>query len=213
MATHGLLLKPSKKKQKIKHYYHPVLGLQGHDQEYFKQRFDISPNTSVFSIWRSKFDEYIFPVINLRGLTRGYNVRQPNWKGNPRPPRKGQEGKPKSRIFPSNEEPMQSFHGLYSHDSRLIVVEDQVSALRVAECGFICVALCGVEANVDKIREWAQVKPSEVIIALDKDATSKAFKMARKWGLAFPKIRVAMLEKDLKDELDISDIPDILGLS
>jgi len=214
VPTAGQLIPASRKTPKTRPYHYPVLPLEVCDEEYFYQRFEIANTEHIF---RSERDEYILPILDARGLTRGYTVRQPVWSGSPQAPRGGTTFStvPKARCFPHVPEPMQSFYfpgsGLYRRQQTLVAVEDQVSAIKVAQEGFTAVALCGTTVNMDKIREWSTLSPAQVLIALDADATGEAFKIARRWGLAFPVVRVVMLERDLKDELS-SDIAHVLGV-
>lgn len=96
--------------------------------------------------------------------------------------------------------PVQSWY--LDTSNRLVLVEDILSAIRVQQLGLSACALLGTHLNNDKVREISLFKPGEVIIALDEDATDEAFKLAGRWGLAFPKIRVAILERDFKDDTD-----------
>lgn len=215
VATAAGLLQPSRKQQKLREYYHPVLPLEACDEDFFYQRFEITKTESVF---RSERGEYIFAILDSRGYTRGYTVRQPTWAGEPQAPRTGDERTttPKARCFPHTPQPMQSFYVPNPLDAcrpqTLVAVEDQVSAIKVAEAGFKTVALCGTGVNLDKVREWSALSPQEVLIALDEDATQEAFKIARRWGLAFPTVRVVLLQQDLKDSL-LEEIPEILGVT
>lgn len=212
VPTAAALLRPEKRQQKLREYWYPVRTVVGDDIGYFAERFQLSPDSTEQYIRTSDFDEYIFPVLNPRGLARGYVIRQPWWSGTPSCWRSGREGKPKAQTFPHAREPMQSFYiPDTANNSTLVVVEDQISAIKICQTGHKSVALLGTNADADKVREWSLFRPYEVILALDKDATSKAFKIARKWGLAFRSTRVAMLEQDLKDE-DLWDIPGVLGL-
>lgn len=212
VGTHGSIVKPGIVKQKLREYWHPVRGLTSNDVTYFMHRFQINPTTSTLYIKGSDFDEYIFPIYDIRGLERGYQVRQPAWQGKVRPPRSGRDDAPKARTFPHVREPMQSFYlGGGNTGDLLVVVEDPVSAIKVAQLGVNCVALLGTTVNADKVREWSLLKPKQVLIALDEDATDVAFKIGRKWGLAFEKTRVVCLDFDLKDT-DLEDILDILGV-
>lgn len=214
VATAAVLQTPTKHKYKVREYYHPVLPLETEDEDYFYARFEISDTSQIF---RSERDEYIFPIISPRGYTRGYTVRQPSWSGSPESPRTGygRSSVPKARCFPHSEEPMQSFYppkaDIHGRQQTLVVVEDQVSAIKVSQKGFTAVALCGTSVNADKVREWGSFHPSQVLVALDADATSEAFKIARRWGLAFSTLRVVILLQDLKDSLS-EDIPEILGV-
>jgi DNA primase len=80
-----------------------------------------------------------------------------------------------------------------------VIVEDQLSAIRlVSTTGGRAIALLGTDLNQEKVSEIAK-HCKEVTLALDKDATAKAFKLASLWGNAFEKFTVVRLEQDIKD--------------
>jgi hypothetical protein len=201
-----------------------TLPLENKDLEYFRDRFEIIAGGDWDDIvgryiFRTEEDEYLFPIID-RGHIRGYNVRQPSWGGSPAAPRKGRPGRPRSRVFMENQLPAQSTYagpelraGRFLERKHVVLVEDQLSAMKVAQLDVIAygVALMGTDLNVERVREIAMLRPDVVYLAFDADATSLAFKHAREFGLAFPKVRVVILEKDLKDT-KLSDIPGVLGL-
>jgi hypothetical protein len=148
--------------------------------------------------------EPLLHVLSPSGLLRGYVKRAIFW---------GEAGTgPKTVSYAEDlEQPFLSWHGAYGRP--LVLVEDIVSAAKVAAAGACGVALLGNALNAEKVREIARNGGStgEVVIALDADATALAFEQARKWGMAFRKCRVAILERDLKEE-DVADIANILGL-
>ena len=76
-----------------------------------------------------------------------------------------------------------------------VVVEDCASACAVSN-DFAGVALMGTSLPTEYI-DILQKKFSNIIVALDRDATSKAFDIARELGYT-SKSRVVMLEDDLK---------------
>lgn len=94
----------------------------------------------------------------------------------------------------------------------IVLVEDQISAMKVAQVGAVGVALLGTNLTFDKIHELQQAAPTEVIVALDGDATQRAFDMVRNYSPAFRSMRVAVLQQDLKD-LQRNDVLSALGLS
>lgn len=117
---------------------------------------------------------------------------------------------PKTRLFmnDSRQLPMSWY---WQNNDVIVLTEDQLSAMKVYQAGFTGVALLGTHLEVQRVREIGTQKPSRVIIALDADATALALGMARTWGLAFNKTRVAVLEHDLKD-IPRGDIAEALGL-
>lgn len=184
-----------------------IYPLSQASQRFFAERYELSADVATGFIQETE-SEYVLPIYDPLGHERGVNVRQP-WKG---APLKGADGKPKSLIYMSSASPVQAF---YYEDSTLpmVVCEDQLSAIKVADSGLAnAVALLGTHMDATRVQEIAMLHPKEVIIAMDEDATSKAFLAARKWGLAFRKIRVTMLGKDLKDT-PMADFAGVLGIN
>lgn len=203
--TIGALVPASKPKprSKLRPYRGEILPLSEEQEEFLIERF---PMHTIPSCIRSTGDgRYVLPIMNPYGYERGYLLRNfpesglSDWDG------------PKAMVYMHADGPVMSWFpaGDYEH---LVLVEDQISAWCAQLAGISACALIGTHLNNDKVREIAVQQPKEVIIALDADATEEAFKLARKWGLAFNKTRVAVLERDLKDEHDLFDIPEVLGV-
>ena len=94
---------------------------------------------------------------------------------------------------------------LSDNDSKsLLVVEDCFSAIR-ASVHRDAAAILGTNLNGTKLLDAARNYDS-ITLALDKDATAKAFRLQREFSSILP-IKVLPLEKDLKnlseDELKI----------
>ena len=198
---------------KLSTYHHPILPLDDADEQFFWDRFGLANMAGIFVSMR---DEYILAITSPLGYSRGYTVRQPVWKGTPQAPRQGftypdGSSPPKAKIYNHVAEPMQSFCRSHITNEVLVVVEDQISAMKVAQIGVASVALGGTGVNLAKVREWTSIGAQSVLLALDADATDQAFRIARKWHPAFDHLRVVMLEQDLKDS-DNDDILSILGI-
>jgi hypothetical protein len=200
----GELLPPNKKRTKLKPYTRDFLPLGIEDRQYFEERFDHFPH----DVRKTDDGRYLLPVYTPNQYVRGWVVREPwdDWA-----PVSGTGRLPKAVLYMHAAGPTQSWYHILSGPRKVVLVEDQMSGYAVQQAGVSACALMGTQLDNDKIREIAQQKPDEVIIALDADATDQAFKLARKWGLAFRKTRVAILQRDLKDE-QLSEIPHILGL-
>lgn len=201
----------SEKRSIVRPYRGSTWGLGETDFTFFENRFHLLRST-LDGVRISEEGEYLFPIFSPIRQKRGYVLRQPSWSGLPACPRLADPGKAKAITYPEADEPMQSFYGPRKHD-RLVVVEDQLSAMRIAQdTGVSAVALLGTGTNAAKVREWQLISPTEVIIALDEDATGNAFAMAKKWGMAFSLTRVAILARDLKDEAPGRKIAEALNL-
>lgn len=80
----------------------------------------------------------------------------------------------------------------------VFVVEDALSALCVAKYAF-CVSLQGTQLPQTRLLELVEYAgPMPIVLALDKDATSKAIKYVNDYKY-LADIQVLALEKDIKD--------------
>lgn len=204
LVTSGVLLQPQLPPvDRQKPYYgtfEPVHAGSPAGQ-YFVKRFRLE-TWPAYSIGYNADNHYVLPIFNPLGRERGYNIRMKRWGGELRDNNFGQERDIKNRVFMHSTEPVQSWYinrQLGNPRAEVVLVEDQISAIKLWNEGITSVALLGTELNEEKVREIAQFGAKTVIIALDRDATTKAFKHARKWGLAFPSVKVAMLNGDIKD--------------
>lgn len=107
---------------------------------------------------------------------------------------------PKRRkIWKAKHEPMLSWTPTGDFYDGVWLVEDQISAWKLWDVASVrAVALLGTDLSAEKVAE-IQKHANHVTIALDADATAKAFILARKWGAAFQSCRVWILTRDIKD--------------
>lgn len=170
--------------------------LSDREVAWFKTRFYLS-DTAITSIRRTA-NRYALPIYAPNGSIRGWLTRRP-WEGSPadtEEARKDSSYEFKALTYMENLDPVQSWY----REDRLytILVEDPISAMRLAAEGRRAVSILGTGVNAGKIAEL-QRNTKHVVIALDADATGQAFAMARKWGQAFDSTRVIVLSKDIKD--------------
>lgn len=116
-----------------------------------------------------------------------------------------------NRIWKSKHEPMISWANLgpdnaYMETRTVWLVEDQISALKLAARGIRAVALLGTNITLEALSE-IQKQADSIVIALDADATAKAFILARKYGSAFKSCQVKILTKDIKDDSAYNSAP------
>lgn len=200
-------------------YEGDIAELWESDMEYFAERYQISSSVAGKNIKRG-FSRYLLPIWTPHGSVRGYVARLA-WPDAPLSFLPLPSSK-KALTYMHESGPVQSYYTPYNVSAdwqKTIIVEDQLSAIKASVAGFNAWAMLGMPASdkldsyngADRIREIASLQPNEVIVALDADATDKAFWFARKWGLAFNKIRVAILARDIKDT-PLADIPAALGV-
>lgn len=81
---------------------------------------------------------------------------------------------------------------------RLVVVEDQISACRLASVGLSAVALMGTNMSTDQARDMAAARFGRVYLALDRDAFIKSLKLVSRHAHIVPLLPVC-LEEDVKN--------------
>lgn len=203
---------------RIRPYRDPILRLLPADEDYFTERFELTVTGTEVGV--TVHDEYILPVRGPNFDLRGHVQRQPVWKGEPRAPRAGRtwdpdanEGKGgpmvKTKVYPLSTQPLLAWYPSHADHDRagtpdryhLVVVEDQISAMKCAQAGVNAVALLGNGMNIEMVRDIVKARPSTVTIALDPGAEGQAQSLAKKFGLYFRRTRVVALEADPKDIL------------
>lgn len=125
-----------------------------------------------------------FPIFSPVGRRRGLSLR--SYTG----------AEPKSLTRMDLPEPHQSYYhaGQYVKGETAWIVEDIISAVRVARYA-PAVALLGVSWDATEI---AAEHPNAVL-ALDKDASAHAIRMAQDSKILFKRLRVQLLDRDIKD--------------
>lgn len=197
---------PRRPEQPLRPYEGHTSRLTVEDLEYFRCRFGLNVDHIDYFIRGASWDDaYALVVRDPAGRERGLVIRQPTWKGIPAP-REGKGG-PRANLFQAVAGPALAWYppqddgGYRAAYAKTVVVEDQLSAMRAAQCGYKAVALLGTNVTMsnNQVQEIAQESEHGVILALDADATSRAFSLGRRWGLAFKSFRVAILTEDIKD--------------
>lgn len=126
------------------------------------------------------------PVYSPGGYERGGVMRKfGNFDG------------PKAVTYKTTDQPFQAWY-LPECCKQVVVVEDQLSALRCWQLGYGAVALLGTNLNrakFDEIQAVAQRIGATPLLALDRDAFTVALRYAKKYG----RLSVVLLERDLKD--------------
>lgn len=178
-------------KTKVRHFQGELRNLTEFEVQYFEDRFFLPASLTRANIRATVHmpDRWAIRINSPDRKQRGLLLRG-EFGGN---------GK-KADVYMEKDEPVMSWYGYSAADLPLVVVEDQISALRVSAEGGTAAALIGTSLSLEKVAEIQRENPSEVIFALDRDATSKSFEHARKWGQAFRKSRVVILDRDIKDE-------------
>ncbi len=185
------------------------------DRHFFYDRFWIdfeNPKTMARYVKVTEDDRYAMPVYGPRQEFRGWNIRRPNWSGVSVAPRDDCKGDdyPKTVLYlEDNCKARAAWYG--DPGGTLVIVEDQVSAMRVAPLAR-SVAILGTHLKDEVVSEILREGPfGHVIVALDPDAYSKALGIVSKWHGVLP-MSAAFLDCDPKDYPTDTDLIRDLGL-
>lgn len=180
-------------------------------QVYDPSTEDLEAFAEVFGITDWGFqvtahDEYLFPIRSADGFRVGEVIRQPTWAGFEH--REGRPGRPKALTYLAQGVERISWHR--RDGNAIVVVEDQVSAQRIAEhTGLDAVALLGNTLTLEAAQQIQRVNDRHLIWWLDPDMTSKSFLMNAEFGPLFRFSRVVFSDLDPKDT-PLEDLPDLL---
>jgi len=183
-------------------YSRPISALEIQDLEYLNVKWHLDLDDMHDVGWaKASMEEgflpLIMPVFSPTGACRGHVLRIQ---------RKDDSKDVKS--YKILDEPWCCWYR--SIDANVVVVEDQISALRASEYTTSC-AMLGTGLNTEKIEEILRVAGAgRIWLAFDKDATGEAFNYLRRYRPYCPNLNVLMLQKDIKNMTD-SELKKLLG--
>lgn len=185
--------KKEPKKRKPKTFSYDTVELPDELVEMFYVRYSITKDELIqngFS-YAPELDRVIMPIYNYLGYEIGQVARSydPDITGS-KAINYFSDGKSHLHYVPQ---------GMYRNGA-IVCVEDIPSSLRCARFGR-AIAILGSYISHENILELAE-HTGEVIIALDPDATNKAFKMRNKYRAYFRNFSIRVLSKDPKDMSD-----------
>lgn len=192
-------------RKRRKQFTYGTRGLTPTEFAWYHRKYGLEPNTVLAAgvKYAPKVERYVFPIQGPYGEPRGILARR---FGRPK-------DKKKAIAYPAEDKPFAHW-AIPEQECKhsVVIVEDYLSALRIQQLDYTALALLGTHLPMDTLNDLIAYKPTEVVIALDPDATEKAFRMQRNIRLYFPKVRVAVLEQDIKDMTYTSDIKFALGI-
>lgn len=158
--------------------------------------YEIRKEDSDWAEWRVEANSgnLVCPVRSPIGLARGVEVRRSKIQVPIVP-------SPKTQPYRVLDEPWMGWYRRTGIDivRPVILVEDAISALKVSR-HFQVGCLHGSHITLEMLLEALSIPggSQELILALDKDATSKALKFIVEWRFLAPNFRAVPLDKDLK---------------
>ena len=168
-------------------------------EEYLCDTYGLRPSIMGRHGWRTneRETELVLPVLDMYGRIRGHITRTFD--------------SPK-RCF-TYKETAQPFLDYWpvANDTPVVIVEDCLSACRLAGLGYNAVALLGTSMSIEQaheIHEWAGGR--EVMLALDADAFEKALILRKRFAHIL-RMKVILLTQDIKNVKSDDDIRKLLG--
>jgi hypothetical protein len=198
----SLLPEPNNKKHKKPHpFTRPLIPLPEDMVLYLMQKYnltekDIANNGLAYDV---DYDRLYLPIYNSLGYEIGGCAKKLGFKQH------GNSQGSKNIIY-YNDPDIQLLHFATkaSELNTIIVVEDQLSAIRVSKYGR-GVALLGTNWN-DTTTVTLQKETRNIILALDADTWDKAVPLpiaiARKYSLFFDTFKLVKVNKDPKDSTE-----------
>lgn len=175
-----------------RHYTGTFLDVPEVISEYYIAKFGFSDREwrDAGVRWSPEYNRTVWRVCSPSLVVRGYELRDHT-----------AEGRLKTLHYRhSPDEWLGWFPKQRSGDGRgLVLVEDMISAYKVHCAGLNSVCLMGSHVSMDNLLEILKYG-DELKLALDRDATDKAVKLARRFQFIAPHLQVIPLQRDLKYE-------------
>lgn len=95
-----------------------------------------------------------------------------------------------------------TWQAIYLHPEAqdlVVVVEDQISAMRLWQLGYSAVSLLGTSLSPDKLKDIQSAGAMQILVALDADAFSQSIDMVMRYHA---NLRPVILWRDIKDSTD-----------
>ena len=140
--------------------------------------------------WAKNNSRLYVPITDARGYIIGEWLKTSK-----------KEHKPKTLLNRHNDVPMVYCPQLDSPGtrSRLLVVEDPISAVKLSDIWYTCAAL-GTHISEDMVAQWIREEVKHIVLILDGDAVNKAMKYMKRYnGLINISVQILPDGKDPKD--------------
>lgn len=202
VACWGFRLEPSegstntadRRKQASPVYNGTVHNVASGWNAFLLQRYGLREEETTRAGWGQDLDTggLVIPIFDRRAVRIGTELRK-SYLSNV-------SVGPKTKLYFNETSNRPGWYRTITPGGPVVLVEDAISALKVSR-HFSTVALFGTHLNHERLSDILEEGCRDIIIALDKDATEKAFNYQRKFGI-YGNFKVAILENDLKYEDD-----------
>ena len=190
-----------KKVKEARIFDKPTIPVQGSALMYLIVDYGLDTRTFDPHGWRitEHGEDYVMPVLDPYGRERGHITRSV-------------DATPK-RVF-TYKATAQSFIDWWFDDKNsapVVIVEDCLSACRLAGQGYNSVALLGTNISQKDAREIQETaRDRDIVLALDRDAFDKAVKLSIRHRSIWGQIRMVCLDEDIKNMTDDAAIRELI---
>lgn len=179
------------RKRKTHRFNRPVESLTEAQIKWYRAKFDINPGVEVY--WCPTMERFAHRVYGPLGQHRGWLLRD-----------YVSDLHPKALAYPEKED--ENWIGWFNPSeinqddsfTPVVVVEDLVSARKVADAGYRSVSILGTHNfDFDVIYE-IRAETDSIVLALDRGTLPLMLKYRSKYELLFDDIIIWQLDQDLK---------------
>ncbi len=183
-------------------YREPICGTSGTELGHMLvSQYGLTPGKWYAHGWGTSEDgkTLVMPVRDPYGRTRGHVTRTFDIPK-------------RCYTYKATSQPWLDWWFDTNNPAPVVIVEDTLSACRLAGCGFNAVALLGTSITTEQAQEIAEVADSRPIhLALDRDAFLKAIKLCRRHAHILRCDTVTCLTVDVKNMESDDDIREMFG--
>lgn len=177
-------------KRKNTVYSQDTRPLSSQELDYIASSYGLMPEE--IADWTSLGDDWgtiVLPIYGPHGERRGVQTRTLFKKGKI------------CRTYRNADGVLLHWDKIDDKACPTIIVEDQISARKLATLGYRAVALLGTNLDKSQCAEIAEHGLGEVILALDNDAFAKAVQLSNRHRDVLP-MGVVLLQQDIKNMND-----------
>ncbi len=208
-STSAVDTAPSPAKFEANPHVHPTVELGQEDYDSLQAMYGVTPRIlDRFEVKKDSYGRLVLPVFSPQRRQIGCVTREVL-----------RNGKKRVLSWKVADEPWQCWYTVPGA-SALVIVEDQISALRLCQEGVSALALLGTllsPEKTDQIRKYfvdphlqAGLPSPTIVLALDKDATSTAIRYRKQYGGYLGNFNVIFLSKDIKN-LPENEVLEFIG--
>jgi len=171
-----------------------------HVREYYANKYgwDAATVTDAPIRWSPDYQRSVWEVVGPDGAVRGLELRSHRDKDRAKTLHYRHSSEPWVGYFPCDPTDGNGASGERPGSKAIVAVEDCLSAYRVSRV-FPAASIMGSHLTFDVLMDLMTVSEN-IVLCLDRDATAKAEKFARRFSFVCPNFIHIPLQRDLKYE-------------